>query len=120
MPTIHTAGNESLLTNRPSNLSRNVTGIGEFPEYHSPKGFIMELKDTVDKMLSSDYSERLQAEYDQATIRLKNLTEFLEKYEDDSTSVTLNCPVDMLYRTKFYLELYRDSLQNRLIFEKAL
>ena len=29
----------------------------------------MELKDTVDKMLSSDYSERLQAEYDQASIR---------------------------------------------------
>lgn len=80
----------------------------------------MELKDTVDKMLSSDYSDRLQAEYDQATIRLKNLTEFLEKYEDDPTSVILNCPVDMLYRTKFYLGLYRDSLQNRLIVENIL
>lgn len=97
-----------------------MTGIGEFPEYHSPKGFIMELKDTVDKMLSSDYSERLQAEYDQATIRLEKLTEFLEKYEDDSTSVILSCPVDMLYRTKFYLGLYRDSLQNRLIVENIL
>lgn len=80
----------------------------------------MELKDTVDKMLSSDYSERLQAEYDQATIRLEKLTEFLEKYEDDSTSVILSCPVDMLYRTKFYLGLYRDSLQNRLIVENIL
>lgn len=80
----------------------------------------MELKDTVEKMLSSDYSERLQAEYDQASIRLKKLSEFLDKYEDDPKNVTLNCLVDMLYRTKFYLELYRDSLQNRLIFEKAL
>lgn len=80
----------------------------------------MELKDTVEKMLSSDYSERLQAEYDQASIRLEKLSEFLDKYEDDPKNVTLDCPVDMLYRTKFYLELYRDSLQNRLIFEKAL
>lgn len=77
----------------------------------------MELKDTVEKMLSSDYSERLRAEYDQATIRLKKLTEFLEKYEDDPKSVTLDCPVDMLYRTKFYLELYRSALQDRLAYE---
>lgn len=77
----------------------------------------MELKDTVDKMLSSDYSERLQAEYDQATIRLEKLSELLDKYEDDPKSVTLDCPVYMLYRTKFYLELYRNALQNRLAYE---
>ena len=77
----------------------------------------MELKDTVERMLSSDYSERLRAEYDQASIRLEKLTEILDKYEDDPKSVTLDCPVDMLYKTKFYLELYRNALQDRLIYE---
>lgn len=77
----------------------------------------MELKDTVERMLSSDYSERLRAEYDQASIRLKKLSELLDKYEDDPKNVTLDCPVDMLYRTKFYLELYRNALQDRLIYE---
>lgn len=77
----------------------------------------MELKDTVERMLSSDYSERLRAEYDQASIRLKKLSELLDKYEDDPESITLDCPVDMLYRTKFYLELYKNALQDRLTYE---
>lgn len=77
----------------------------------------MELKDTVERMLSSDYSERLRAEYDQASIRLEKLTEFLNKYEDDPKNIVLDCSVDMLYRTKFYLELYRNALQDRLVYE---
>ena len=77
----------------------------------------MKLEDTVEGMLSDHYSERLRAEYDQASIRLEKLTEILDKYEDDPKSVTLDCPVDMLYRTKFYLELYRNALQDRLIYE---
>ena len=77
----------------------------------------MELKDTVERMLSSDYSERLRAEYDQASIRLEELTEILDKYEDDPKSVILDCPVYMLYKTKFYLELYRNALQDRLAYE---
>lgn len=83
----------------------------------APKDFIMELKDTVEGMLSSDYSERLRAEYDQASIRLEKLTEILDKYEDDPKNIVLDCPVDMLYRTKFYLELYRNALQDRLVYE---
>ena len=77
----------------------------------------MKLEDTVEGMLSDDYSERLRAEYDQASIRLEKLTEILDKYEDDPKSVILDCPVDMLYRTKFYLELYRNALQDRLVYE---
>lgn len=77
----------------------------------------MELKDTVERMLSSDYSERLRAEYDQASIRLEKLTKFLDKYENDPKNVILDCPVDMLYKTKFYLELYRNALQDRLAYE---
>lgn len=77
----------------------------------------MELKDTIEGMLSSDYSESLRAEYDQAFIRLEKLTKFLNKYEKDPKSVILECPVDMLYKTKFCLELYRNALQDRLIYE---
>ena len=77
----------------------------------------MELEDTIEGMLSSDYSERLRAEYDQASIRLEKLTKFLNKYEDNPKNVILECPVDMLYKTKFCLELYRNALQDRLIYE---
>ena len=77
----------------------------------------MELEDTIEGMLSSDYSERLRAEYDQASIRLRKLTKFLNKYENDPKNVILECPVDMLYKTKFCLELYRSALQDRLIYE---
>ena len=77
----------------------------------------MELEDTIKGMLSSDYSESLRAEYDQAFIRLEKLTKFLNKYENDPKSVILECPVDMLYKTKFCLELYRNALQDRLIYE---
>lgn len=77
----------------------------------------MELEDTIEGMLSSDYSERLKAEYDQASIRLRKLTKFLNKYENDPKNVILECPVDMLYKTKFCLELYRSALQDRLIYE---
>ena len=77
----------------------------------------MELEDTIEGMLSSDYSERLRAEYDQASIRLRKLTKFLNKYEKDPKNVILECPVDMLYKTKFCLELYRSALQDRLIYE---
>lgn len=77
----------------------------------------MELEDTIEGMLSSDYSERLRAEYDQASIRLRKLTKFLNKYENDPKSVILECPIDMLYKTKFCLEQYRSALQDRLIYE---
>ena len=77
----------------------------------------MELKNTVEGMLSDDYSERLKAEYDQASIRLEKLTKFLDKYENDPKSVILNCPVDLLYKTKVYLALYRNALQDRLVYE---
>ena len=47
------------------------------------KEFIMELEDTIEGMLSSDYSESLRAEYDQASIRLEKLTKFLNKYGEN-------------------------------------
>lgn len=41
----------------------------------------MELKDTVDLMLSDDFRDRLVAEYHQADIRLKRLIKCLDAYK---------------------------------------
>ena len=42
-------------------------------------GDIMELKDTIEGMISSDYKERFKAEYNQLRIRRKKLWVVLEK-----------------------------------------
>ena len=42
----------------------------------------MELKDTIDGMLSKDYKERFEEEYNQLTIRLTNLYDFLSQKGD--------------------------------------
>lgn len=52
----------------------------------------MELKDTVEGMLSADYKARCKAEQDQLEIRLGKLRAMLEKYD----SGTLSCPVELL------------------------
>lgn len=41
----------------------------------------MELKDTVDRMLSAEYEDRLIAEYQQVGIRIEKLRNFLFNYD---------------------------------------
>lgn len=50
----------------------------------------MELKDTIDGMLSTDHKERLKAEYQQLKIRIGGLEETLRKYYKGC----LNFPLD--------------------------
>lgn len=47
----------------------------------------MELKDTVDMMLSNDYMERLKAEYYQAEIRYYALGKMLSDWDGSCKSV---------------------------------
>ena len=56
----------------------------------------MELKDTVEKMLSSDYKERFKAEYYQTSIRAHKLSDMLDKYKAGKLSFNPTCPIDVL------------------------
>ena len=55
----------------------------------------MELKDTVDLMLSEDYKDRVKAEYYQLKIRIEKLEAMLKKYDEGTLEFTLNCPVEL-------------------------
>ena len=56
----------------------------------------MELKETVDGMLSSDYKERFKAEYAQLYIRYSKLNKMLFKYEDGTLEFTPTCSIRLL------------------------
>ena len=52
----------------------------------------MELKDTVEMMISEDYKERFKAEYCQTKIRYGKLKCMLEKWDEDILEFTPTCP----------------------------
>ena len=52
-------------------------------EYLKNAKIKMELKDTVELMISSDYDNRFRAEYHQLDIRIDKLQTMLEKYKNN-------------------------------------
>lgn len=52
----------------------------------------MELKDTVEMMISEDYKERFKAEYCQTEIRYGKLKCMLEKWDEGILEFTPTCP----------------------------
>lgn len=52
----------------------------------------MELKDTVEMMISEDYKERFKAEYCQTKIRYGKLKCMLEKWDEGILEFTPTCP----------------------------
>ncbi len=52
----------------------------------------MELKDTVELMNSSDYTERFKAEYYQVVIRYKKLKAMLDKWGKGELTFEPTCP----------------------------
>lgn len=56
----------------------------------------MELKDTVNDMLSSDYKARFIAEYNQLIIRSRSLKNIIDKAENGKLDFSLTCPVELL------------------------
>lgn len=47
----------------------------------------MELKDTIEDMISDDYIRRYRAEYRQLVIRINNLTEYIKHYNNNDSLV---------------------------------
>lgn len=73
----------------------------------------MNLIDTVDKMTSTDYKERFQAEYMQLKIRVDGLGKMLEKYQADTLPFTPTCSYDMLHEQYVFMKGYQYCLEGR-------
>lgn len=71
----------------------------------------MELKDTVDLMLSDNYIERFQAEFHQLNIRIAELRRMLKGYREGNFNP--NCPFELLYKQLIFMLIYRDMLEER-------
>lgn len=56
----------------------------------------MDLKDTIDLMLSEDHKERFIAEYNQVLIRTRKLKNIIDDYHNNRLKFELNTPIDVL------------------------
>ncbi len=77
----------------------------------------MELRDTIDGMLSDDYIERFKAEFSQLHIRAEKLGKMLRDYEDGTLRFTPKCSADLLYRQLSAMLEYELVLARRATIE---
>nr|WP_296955299.1 hypothetical protein [uncultured Mediterraneibacter sp.] len=77
----------------------------------------MELKDTIELMTSSDYKERLKAEYLQTRIRYNGLNKMLVKLEAGTLEFTPTCSKALLMEQRRYMSEYLRTLEIRMEIE---
>lgn len=77
----------------------------------------MELKDTIQQMLSEDYKDRFKAEYYQVKIRYDKLVDMLDRWDKGQLSFSPTCPRELLWRQVTVMEDYMDLLIERSIAE---
>ena len=73
----------------------------------------MELKDTVDLMLSHDYKDRFIAEFRQLEIRYEKLMAMMDKWRKGELDFTPTCPRNMYEIQLKGMEMYMDVLYDR-------
>jgi hypothetical protein len=73
----------------------------------------MELRDTIDNMVSFDYKKRFKAEYDQLETRVNKLASTIELAKKDELPFELACPVSMLEEQLEAMEDYLEILTER-------
>ena len=78
---------------------------------------MMKLADTVERMNSTDYKERFEAEYDQLKIRFIGLSNMVSKWDRDELDFIPTCP-----RSTYTLQLeamkdYMAILEMRAVME---
>lgn len=78
----------------------------------------MELKNTIESMLSEDYKERFKAEYHQTKIRYDKLHKMIIKAEAGTLDFTPSCPLELLKTQKRAMGIYLYSLEVRAEIEK--
>ena len=70
----------------------------------------MELKDTIELMISLDYKERFYAEYLQNKIRLDKLKAMLEKWDEGELTFAPTCPRTIYNYQVKAMQAYHDIL----------
>lgn len=78
----------------------------------------MDLKDTVELMLSDDYKDRFKAEYYQLKTRYEKLKKILVKIEADTLDFVPDCPIHLLSLQARRMEDYLHILEVRAEIEK--
>ena len=73
----------------------------------------MELKDTIEMMVSVDYKERFKAEYLQLKIRMTGLSNMLKKYKAGTLTFKPSCSYDLLNGQLKSMEMYAQYLEER-------
>lgn len=77
----------------------------------------MKLVDTVEMMSSPVYQERFKAEYMQLDIRIKALSNVIEKYNNGTLHFTPDCDIEILIEQLVHMRDYRNILKQRAIIE---
>lgn len=73
----------------------------------------MELKDTVESMLSEDYKERFKAEYYQTKTRYEKLHNMIVKYEAKTIGFDPLCSIDLFKKQASNMGQYLYCLEVR-------
>jgi len=73
----------------------------------------MELKDTIELMNSSNYQDRLKAEYYQTKIRYDKLCATLDKAYAHELDFELPCPKDLYNSQLHFMKCYLEMLETR-------
>ena len=73
----------------------------------------MQLKDTVEMMISEDFKERFKAEYYQLSIRLYGLTSMLYKWKNNMLDFEPKCSKETLENQLIFMQGYIDILRLR-------
>lgn len=73
----------------------------------------MELKDTVELMLSDDHVDRFAAEYHQVKARRDRLSAMLVKLDAGTLGVELACPKALLLQQRRHMDDYLHVLEVR-------
>ncbi|WP_276628540.1 MULTISPECIES: crAss001_48 related protein [Terrisporobacter] len=77
----------------------------------------MNLLETIGMMKSSDFKERVRAEYYQLKIRKEGLANMLEKYKNGELPFTPNCSYELLHTQLVFMECYLNILETRMQIE---
>ena len=86
-------------------------------EYLKNSKIKMELKETVELMISDDYNDRFRAEYYQLEVRIDKLQTMLEKYKNNQLDFVPKCSYELLSKQLDAMIQYRDCLLERSIVE---
>lgn len=74
---------------------------------------MVELKNTIEMMISEDYKERFKAEYYQLETRIYKLTGMVSNYEMGTLNFTPTCPLDILEAQLNAMKVYAYALRKR-------